>query len=100
MEEAGAVGAICSDPISEYSYDKVLGNGKSVSVTARLYLLRVSRLTKCWTERDQRRRRWFSFKGAANPVNELSGLISIWHFLVEFRALEGAFQAPDAVGCD
>ncbi len=70
LEEAGAVGSIGSDLIGEYSYDKLLEDGSSVPVRVQLYPMIVLRLKKHWKERGQRKRRWFSLKGAARRVNE------------------------------
>ncbi len=70
LEEAGAVGAMGSDPIGEYSYDKKLDDGAKILVRVRLYPLVVEHLKKRWKEREERQRRWFSFKSAARRVGE------------------------------
>ncbi|WP_099827755.1 NUDIX hydrolase [Oceaniglobus indicus] len=70
LEEAGAVGAIGSEPLGDYRYRKTLDDGSSLPIRVRLYPLVVERLKKRWKERDERKRKWFSVKGAARRVDE------------------------------
>lgn len=70
LEEAGVTGRISCTPIGTYVYDKVCDDGARVSCRVTLFPLIVRNLERHWKERHQRRRRWFSVKGAARAVNE------------------------------
>lgn len=70
LEEAGAIGAIGTTPLGTYRYRKYLAKGSSVAVRVVIYPMIVERLKKRWKERSDRKRKWFSIKGAAKRVNE------------------------------
>jgi 8-oxo-dGTP pyrophosphatase MutT (NUDIX family) len=70
LEEAGVSGRIARDPIGTYSYPKVLEDGRKIPVKVTLYPLYVRKLRRRWKERRERKRHWFSIKGAAKAVNE------------------------------
>lgn len=70
LEEAGITGHISHDPIGHYHYRKILDDGTSVPCRVTLFPLVVESLKRRWKERHERRRRWFSVKGAAKAVNE------------------------------
>lgn len=72
MEEAGVLGSVSKVPLGLYEYRKLLDDGEKVTCQVTLYPLVVERLLKRWPERDERRRMWFSPKGAAKAVNEKS----------------------------
>ena len=70
LEEAGVTGHVSDEPIGIYCYDKVLANGDSVECEVQLYPMMVDKTKKNWKERHERKRRWFSAKGAAEAVQE------------------------------
>jgi 8-oxo-dGTP pyrophosphatase MutT (NUDIX family) len=70
LEEAGVTGRISQEPIGTYSYHKVLDDGSKVPVKVQLFPLYVRKLRRRWKERRERKRHWFSIKGAAKAVNE------------------------------
>jgi 8-oxo-dGTP pyrophosphatase MutT (NUDIX family) len=70
LEEAGALGYIGRDIISQYTYKKKLGKGVSVTCDVDVYPMVVKRLKSNWKERSERKRKWFSAKGAAKKVSE------------------------------
>lgn len=70
LEEAGALGAIGSEPIGTYDYHKRLPGGQAVPCRVTVYPMIVEKLKRDWKERHQRRRRWFSPKKAAKLVDE------------------------------
>jgi 8-oxo-dGTP pyrophosphatase MutT (NUDIX family) len=76
LEEAGVVGRISRQPIGDYHYAKVLDDGSRIPCRVTLFPLVVQNLKRRWKERDQRKRRWFSVKGAARAVDE-PGLMEI-----------------------
>jgi 8-oxo-dGTP pyrophosphatase MutT (NUDIX family) len=70
LEEAGAVGFIASQAIGSYTYKKKLDDGSSLKCEVDVYPMVVEHLKRNWKERNERKRRWFSAKGAAKRVNE------------------------------
>lgn len=70
LEEAGVTGHISHIPIGRYFYDKVLDDGSIMPCRVTLFPLIVDGVRRRWKERRERRRRWFSVKGAARAVNE------------------------------
>lgn len=70
MDEAGVTGRIGKKPIGSYLYDKRLDDGEVVPVRVSLFPLLVSSVKKSWLEKAERKRKWFSVKGAAKAVNE------------------------------
>ena len=70
LEEAGAIGYIASETIGFYHYDKILDNGGSLRCRVEVYPMLIEKLKRNWKERRERRRRWFTPKGAAKRVNE------------------------------
>ncbi len=69
-EEAGAEGEIGALSLGKFYYDKVLTPKKSLPCEVEIFGLRVTRLSKKFPERHERRRKWFSAKVAARKVNE------------------------------
>ncbi|WP_170465429.1 NUDIX hydrolase [Ruegeria arenilitoris] len=65
------------DPIGHYSYDKRLNDGSAVPVRATVYRVDVAELADDFPEVDQRNRKWFPPKKAADLVDEpeLSALL-------------------------
>ncbi len=70
LEEAGVTGYVSREPLGVYEYVKVMRDGSKVPVRVRLYPLMVRKLKRRWKERDERKRHWFSPKGAARAVAE------------------------------
>lgn len=70
LEEAGVTGHISHIPIGHYYYDKMLDDGTAVPCRVTLFPLMVDGVKRRWKERGERKRRWFSVKGAARAVNE------------------------------
>ena len=77
LEEAGVEGTISRRPIGDFEYAKVLGDGTSIQVKATVYPLYVDKVNRRWKERRERKRHWFSPKGAAKALKqpELEGLL-------------------------
>jgi 8-oxo-dGTP pyrophosphatase MutT (NUDIX family) len=70
LEEAGVRGYISCDPIGDYVYDKILDDGTKLPCRVTLFPMMVDSIKRRWKERNQRKRRWFSVKGAAKAVDE------------------------------
>lgn len=70
LEEAGAVGYIGHEVIGTYSYKKKLSDGSILTCEVDVYPMVVEQLKRTWKERDERKRKWFSAKGAAKRVSE------------------------------
>jgi predicted phosphate transport protein (TIGR00153 family) len=69
-EEAGVVGAVCPTPLGSYRYRKRKGSGASLMYDVDVFPLSVSRELDEWKEKEERQRRWFWLKDAANAVEE------------------------------
>ena len=89
-EEAGVLGAVCPTPLGSYRYRKRRGNGASLMVDVEVFPLAVTRELGNWKQEDERQRRWFSLKEAAEAVEEedLRGLIRSFA-ASEFKAAAG-----------
>lgn len=70
LEEAGVKGYISREEIGVYCYDKIMDDGSSVRCEVRLYPMIVEKVKRDWKERKERKRHWFSARGAATAVNE------------------------------
>ena len=70
LEEAGAVGYIGQEVIGTYTYKKRLDDGSALKCAVDVYPMVVEKLKRNWKERNQRKRKWFSAKGAAKRVSE------------------------------
>ncbi|MDR6291197.1 MULTISPECIES: arsenate reductase/protein-tyrosine-phosphatase family protein [Inquilinus] len=79
-EEAGVRGAIESEPIGSYLYEKVLEEGVSVPCEVSVFSLRVEREHKSWPERREREVRWLAPAETLLLLEEpgLRDLISIY----------------------
>lgn len=77
FEEAGVTGPIDPDPIGKVNYVKNLLAIGELEISIFVYRMRVDEELRKWPELGQRKRRWFSAKGAAKRVDspELSDLI-------------------------
>ncbi len=71
-EEAGVNGKVSEACAGLYSYIKLLGpqRANEVPCVVAVYPIRVSKLVDDFPEREERRRRWFSPKKAAQKVDE------------------------------
>mgnify|MGYP000598135503 FL=1 len=70
-EEAGVKKAkIKGAPIGHYDYLKNRGKGRSEMVQTLVYIARVTKLSKSYPERKQRKRQWVRAEEAANLVHE------------------------------
>lgn len=70
LEEAGVIGRISKQPIGTYHYLKRIEDGADIPCEVVLYPMKVTKLLRRWPERDERKRKWFSAKGAAKRVME------------------------------
>ena len=68
-EEAGVTGKVRKHPIGAYTYQKRLANRVELC-RVMVYLLEVESQLSSWSERDQRKRQWFSLGQAADVVSE------------------------------
>ena len=70
MEEAGVTGKINERPLGVYYYEKTLKNGENYPCIVTIYALKVKKKWVDYQEKSERRRKWFSQKGAAKRVLE------------------------------
>ncbi|MCR9109475.1 MAG: NUDIX domain-containing protein [Rhodobacteraceae bacterium] len=70
LEEAGAVGYIGREVLGTYTYKKRMDDGSLLKCHVDVYPMVVEKLKSNWKERKERKRKWFSAKGAAKRVNE------------------------------
>ena len=70
MEEAGVTGKLNERPLGVYYYEKTVKNGKNYPCIVTIYELKVQKTWADYQEKSERRRKWFSQKGAANRVLE------------------------------
>lgn len=71
LQEAGLLGKIEKTPIGSYTYHKRMKNGAALLCRVHVYPMRVVRQRKIWPEQTQRVTHWFTFKQAAEQVNEI-----------------------------
>lgn len=69
-EEAGVIGKAQDRCLGLFSYSKLISPGVTYPCVAMVYPMRVKSLSKDYPERNQRKRRWFSPKKAAQRVSE------------------------------
>ena len=70
MEEAGVTGKINERPLGVYYYEKTAENGENYPCIVTIYALKVKKTWADYQEKSERRRKWFSQKGAAKRVLE------------------------------
>ena len=70
MEEAGVTGKLNERPLGVYYYEKTVKNGKNYPCIVTIYELKVQKTWADYQEKSERRRKWFSQKGAAKRVLE------------------------------
>jgi len=81
-EEAGVHGVVSDEPLSFYSYDKVLVSAPCLPCLVTVFPLHVTALAARFPERKERRRKWFSPEKAAKKVAEPE-LRALLHLLAD-----------------
>jgi len=66
----GIEGEMSKVAIGTYDYKKKLVSGDRKRCRVKLYPMHVQKTRKKWRERNERKRKWFTIKGAARAVNE------------------------------
>ena len=96
-EEAGLLGAISSEPLGLYSYDKRL-TLQTVPCDVMVFPLKVKRYVKKWPERSERFGFWFSVESAAAAVQEedLRTIILAFGDQMAARFAEKRSRRPEA----
>lgn len=69
-EEGGVIGRIQDQCLGVYSYEKAIEDAPSLPCLAMVYPVRVKSLASSFPERNERRRKWFSPRKAAQKVAE------------------------------
>jgi 8-oxo-dGTP pyrophosphatase MutT (NUDIX family) len=69
-EEAGIGGAIESQEIGRYYYDKQLASGDETRCEVLVFPMEIDRIADKWPERKKRTREWFAAAEAATRVRE------------------------------
>ena len=70
MEEAGVTGKLNERPLGVFYYEKIVENGENYPCIVTIYALKVKKTWADYQEKSERRRKWFSQKGAAKRVLE------------------------------
>ena len=70
MEEAGVTGKLNERPLGVYYYNKKVDDGENYPCIVTIYALKVKNTWTDYQEKSERRRKWFSRKGAAKRVLE------------------------------
>ena len=70
MEEAGVAGKLKERPFGVYCYEKTVEEGENYPCIVTVYALKVKMILTDYTEKSERRRKWFSPKDAAKQVLE------------------------------
>nr|WP_306266118.1 NUDIX hydrolase [Pararhizobium sp. IMCC3301] len=70
LEEAGVLGRVSKQPFGVYHYLKRIEDGVDIPCEVVLFPMKVTKLLRHWPEREERKRKWFSAKGAAKRVME------------------------------
>lgn len=81
FEEAGIVGDIYPQPITDYRYMKLLDDGSVRACRVTVFSMKVHGTLNNWQEQHQRKRRWFSVEEAAQRLDDQE--------LAEFVGLHG-----------
>ena len=77
FEEAGIIGDIDPQPLTDYGYASKATDGTSLARRVTLFAMRVRGTLLHWKEHGQRQRRWFSASEAADRLEntELAGFV-------------------------
>ena len=70
FEEAGIIGDIYPDPLTEYGYLKTLRDGSLVPCRVTVFSMEVHGTLHHWREKGQRRRQWFTVDEAAARLDD------------------------------
>ena len=70
FEETGVKGLVGDAPLGDYTYDKLLKDGRAQPVTVAVYALETTRERKSWPEKDLREKMWVAPEIAAGLVDE------------------------------
>lgn len=69
-EEAGVDGSIASAPIGSYHFIKLFDDGTTKPAQAIIYSMKVTEQRSKWSEKHERKRRWFTPAKAAAAAAE------------------------------
>ncbi len=69
LEEAGVAGKVRKQPIGAFTYQKRLTD-RVEPCRVMVYILEVEKQLASWREKDQRKRKWFSQREAAERISE------------------------------
>ncbi|MGB1236191.1 MAG: NUDIX hydrolase, partial [Planktomarina sp.] len=69
-EEGGVKGQASDQCVGVYTYSKIHGPTKGLPKVVMVFPIKVDKLKKSFPEMDQRKRKWFSLKKAAQIVDE------------------------------
>jgi len=69
-EEAGVVGNVKTICLGIFSYQKELSDDSNLPCVVAVFPVKVKALEKSWPEKEQRQRKWYSLKQAADLVDE------------------------------
>lgn len=77
FEEAGVIGDIDPRPLTDYGYSRLADDGSRLACRVTLFAMRVRGTLLQWKERNERQRRWFDAREAADRLAniELAGFI-------------------------
>ena len=70
FEEAGIIGDIYPDPLTEYGYLKTLQDGSLAPCRVTVFSMEVHGTLHHWREKGQRRRQWFTVDEAAAQLDD------------------------------
>lgn len=92
-EEAGVRGAVETEPLGTFGYDKVLKDGIQVPCRVQVYALEASELAKNFKEKGERSMEWVSCEEAAGRVREPELQDLILAFAQRMATAPAAIQA-------
>ncbi|MGG6898955.1 MULTISPECIES: NUDIX hydrolase [Rhizobium] len=92
-EEAGVRGAVETEPLGTFGYDKVLKDGIQVPCRVQVYALEASELAKNFKEKGERSMEWVSCEEAARRVREPELQDLILAFAQRMATARAAIQA-------
>lgn len=79
FEEAGIIGSVHPEPLTDYRYTKFFDDGSTRTCRVTVFALQVCGTLSSWREQHQRKRRWFSVEEAAERLDdaELAAFVSL-----------------------
>lgn len=69
-EEAGVKGTVTEEPVGDYPYDKIAGNGQAKPCRVSVFRVTVDKLADTFPEAAKRKRKWMAPARAAQAVAE------------------------------